>query len=66
MATFPQTDRSDLRPEKYSNPKKNRGESFDDAMNAPNDPQKRYRPESFNVTDDYCSEETGESSDSDD
>lgn len=60
---FPQTSRNDISPEKYSNPDKNKGESFNEAMNAPNNPTKNHRPESYNVTDDYCS---GNNSGSDD
>lgn len=49
----PHNDRKELRPEKYSTPDKKRGESFDEAMNAPNNPTKNHQPTSYNVTDDY-------------
>jgi hypothetical protein len=54
---YPETHRSDVAPGKNSFPDKKKGESFDEAMNAPNDPKKRYPPTSFNVTDDYCDED---------
>ena len=63
MAEFPQKSRDSLAPEKYSNPKKDHGESFNEAMNAPNNPTKNHRPESYNVTDDYTD---GDNSCSDD
>lgn len=44
----------DVTPSKNPTPKKDHGESFNNAMNPPNDPQKRYQPTSYNVTDDYC------------
>lgn len=44
----------DVTPEKYSTPKKTRGESFDEAMNAPNTPSMKKAPEMCqNVTWDY-------------
>jgi hypothetical protein len=62
MADFPQKSRDSLAPEKYSNPKKKMGDVFNEAMNAPNDPRKRYQPDEYNVTDCYTS---GDNSDSD-
>ena len=53
---FPQSSRSELAPEKYSNPKKDKGESFNEAANPPNNPTKNKQPQSYNVTDDYCDE----------
>lgn len=50
---FPVTNRTDVSPEKYSNPKKDKGESFNEAHNAPNNPTKDKRPEAYNTTDDY-------------
>lgn len=63
----------DVSPSKNSFPKKTRGESFDEAMNAPNTPRpaSSKRPESpadsqgffdrekesYNVTYDYCDDE---------
>lgn len=43
----------DVSPEKYSTPKKDKGESHNNAMNAPNNPTKNHPPMSFNVNDDY-------------
>ncbi len=43
----------DVSPEKYSNPKKDKGESFNTAANPPNNPTKNMQPTSHNVTDDY-------------
>lgn len=45
----------DVSPEKYTWPKAPKPLEFNEAMNKPNDPQKRYRPTAFNVTDDYTS-----------
>lgn len=45
----------DVTPEKYSTPDKKKGESFNQASNAPNNPTKNKRPESYNTNDDYCS-----------
>lgn len=43
----------DVSPSKNSFPSKKKGESFNDAMNEPNDPQKRYQPTSWNPNADY-------------
>lgn len=43
----------DVSPEKYSNSDKKKGESFNTAANAPNNPTKNKQPTSYNVTDDY-------------
>ena len=43
----------DLSPAPYTTEKKQRGESFDKAMNPPNNPTKDQQPDSFNVTHDY-------------
>ena len=57
---FPQTYRNDVNPEKYSNPDKKKGESFNEAMNPPNNPTKNHQPTSYNVTDDYPCDSSGE------
>lgn len=43
----------DVSPEKNPKAEKDKGESFNEAMNAPNNPKKDHQPTSFNVTDDY-------------
>jgi hypothetical protein len=53
MASYPETKATSMEPAPNSFPKKTRGESFDEAQNAPNDPQKRWQPTSFNTSDDY-------------
>lgn len=60
MSEFPVTKRTDVAPEPYTTKKKERGESFDEAANLPNNPTKNHRPESYNVTDDYCSPMDGD------
>lgn len=70
MAKFPQTSRQDILPEgkPYQAPKKYGQISFNEAMNKPNDPQKRYQRdffeceenESHNVTNDYCDDDAFE------
>jgi hypothetical protein len=54
MSKFPVTRRDDVAPAPLPTAEKRKGESFNNAMNPPNDPQKRYQPSSFNVTADYC------------
>jgi len=63
VSKYPVTSRTDVLPSKESFPKKTKGESFDEAMNAPNDPKKRHSPESSNVTYDYCNEDVEEYAD---
>lgn len=47
------TPKHDLKPEPFSTPKKEHGESFNEAMNPPNNPTKNEQPTSFNVDADY-------------
>lgn len=47
----------DISPSKERFPVKKKGESFDEAMNPPNNPLKDHQPTSFNVTDDYCDDQ---------
>ena len=47
------TPKHDLTPTKNPKADKKMGEHFDDAMNPPNDPKKRYQPTHWNTTDDY-------------
>lgn len=55
MPEFPVTKRTDVLPEKWTNPKKDKGESFNTAANAPNNPTKDKQPTSYNTSDDYPS-----------
>jgi hypothetical protein len=43
----------DVKPEKYSTPDKKKGESFNEAMNPPNNPTKDKQPSHYNVNYDY-------------
>lgn len=54
---FPVTSRTDILPSKNPSATKEHGESFNEAMNPPNNPTKNYQPKSFNVTDDYCDDQ---------
>lgn len=70
------TPKHDLKPSANSFPKKTRGQSFDEAMNAPNTPRPmsdepyespkdaqgfhNREKESYNVTYDYCDEESND------
>lgn len=48
----------DLKPEPYTTPKKEHGESFEEAANPPNNPKKDKQPTHYNVTYDYCDHDT--------
>ncbi len=55
MPDFPITKRNDVSPEKWTTQKKEKGESFNQAMNKPNTPTMKRAPDMpYNVTDAYC------------
>lgn len=47
------TPKHDLKPEPYTTQKKEHGESFNEAMNPPNNPTKDQQPTSHNTNADY-------------
>ena len=50
---FPQTSRSDVAPSKNPTASKTKGESFNTAANAPNNPKKDKQPTSWSTSNDY-------------
>lgn len=64
MPDYPVTRRTDVLPGPNPTAKKDRGESFDEAMNPPNNPTKNHHRGygnkdtlDFNITHDYCDDE---------
>lgn len=64
MPEYPVTKRTDVLPSANDNPKKKRGESFDEAMNPSNNPTKNHQRDlgnkdtlDYNITHDYCNDE---------
>lgn len=49
----------DLKPSPIPHVEKKRGQSFDDAMNPPNDPEKRNSTDSYNINNDYDDDNRG-------
>lgn len=56
---YPVTKRTDVLPSKNSWPEAKHGESFEHAMNKPNDPDKPidFNAGPYNVSDNYCNDQ---------